>query len=95
MAPLVPWFAWCMLPLSLANVLIGHLLARERFQAVPWLLLVAIGYGVALWARQDAFRSVPEADGFRMVVATLGVFSLLLLLIAAWFTWGSHREDKH
>lgn len=92
MAPLVPWFAWSMLPLSLANVLIGHLLARERFQAVPWLLLVAAGYGVALWARQGAFREVDQATGFRMVVLTLGVFSLLLLLVAAWFTWGRRRE---
>jgi O-antigen/teichoic acid export membrane protein len=92
MAPLVPWFAWCMLPLSLANVVIGHLLARERFQAVPWLLLVAAGYGVALWARQSAFRAVDQATGFRMVVLTLGAFSLLLLLVAAWFTWGNRRE---
>jgi len=87
MAPLVPWFAWCMLPLSLANVLIGHLLARERFQAVPWLLLVAAGYGVALWTRQADFQAVEQAVGFRMVVRTLGVFSLLLFLVAAWFTW--------
>ena len=28
--PLVPWFAWSLLPLILANVLIGNLLARER-----------------------------------------------------------------
>jgi len=95
MAPLVPWFAWCMLPLSLANVLIGHLLARERFQAVPWLLLVAAGYGIALWARQDAFRMVDQASGFRMVVLTLGASSLLLLLVSAWFTWGSPREIRH
>jgi O-antigen/teichoic acid export membrane protein len=87
MAPLVPWFAWCMLPLSLANVLIGHLLARERFEAVPWLLVVAVGYGVTLWARQDAFRAAEQATGFRMVVMTLGFFSLLLLAVAAWFTW--------
>ncbi len=47
-APLVPWFAWCMLPLTLSNVLISSLMARSRFAAVPWLVLVAIGYGVAL-----------------------------------------------
>jgi hypothetical protein len=52
-APLVPWFAWCLLPLILANVLINNLLARQRFQIVPWLLAVAIGYGAVLGALKD------------------------------------------
>jgi len=91
-APLVPWFAWCMLPLTLANVLIGNLLARERFAAVPWLVLVAAGYGAALMGQAGAFQAAVEAGGlfvaFKMVVRTIGVFSLLLLGVAAWFTWG-------
>ena len=93
MAPLVPWFAWCMLPLSLANVLIGNLLARERFRAVPWLVLTAVGYGVALWSRQAAFRAAPQDEAFRMVVMTLGTFSLLLLAVGAWFTWGDRERS--
>src|SRR5205823_8869020 len=32
--PLVPWFAWCMLPLTLATVLINALLARAQYRAV-------------------------------------------------------------
>lgn len=86
-APLVPWFGWCMLPLTLANVLIGNLLARGRFAAVPWLLLVALGYGVTLVLRVPAFRAAEQELAFRMVIQTLGAFSLLLLTVAAWFTW--------
>ena len=43
-APLVPWFVWAQIPLALANVLIQNLLARGRFAATPWLILVPILY---------------------------------------------------
>jgi O-antigen/teichoic acid export membrane protein len=87
-APLVPWFAWCMLPLTLANVLIGNLLARERFDSVPWLVVVAAAYGAALMMRAEVFQQAPQFQAFKMVVQTIGVFSFLLLSVAAWFTWG-------
>ncbi len=77
-APLVPWFAWCFLPLTLANVLINNLLARQHFEVVPWLLVVAVGYGCALMYFHQSFLSV---------VQTLGAFSLLQLTVATWFTW--------
>jgi O-antigen/teichoic acid export membrane protein len=85
-APLVPWFAWCMLPLTLANVLIGSLLARARYEAVPWLLLVAAGYGMTL-LYLPRFVAAGQPRAFAMVVQTLGGFSLLLLAVAAWFAW--------
>ena len=90
-APLVPWFAWSLVPLILANVLLSNLLARERFAVVPWAVLVAVGYGTALailkprllqMAEMDAFR-----DAFRTVIQTLGAFSLLLLGVIARFTF--------
>ena len=31
-APLVPWFAWALLPLTVANVLVQNILARGRFK---------------------------------------------------------------
>ncbi len=93
-APLVPWFVWCMLPLTLANVMVGNLLAQERFAAVPWLLLVAVGYGLALWLRVPAFKEAEQAAAFKMVVQTLGVFSLLLVAVAAWFTWKPTRKER-
>ncbi len=74
---LVPWFAWCMLPLAVANVLINNLLARERYAAVPWLVAVAVGYGVTLRYMHDSFTSV---------IKTLGAFGLLLVAVCVVFT---------
>lgn len=76
--PLMPWFAWSVVPLVLANVLINDLMARSRFVASPWLALVAAGYGVTL-----AFHH----DSFKQVILILGGFNTLLLLVAAYFTW--------
>jgi O-antigen/teichoic acid export membrane protein len=78
-ADLLPWFAWSMVPLALANVLINNLLARERFAIVPGLVVLAVGYGLSLANYHDTFL---------VVVRTLGSFNLLALALAAWFTWG-------
>jgi O-antigen/teichoic acid export membrane protein len=92
-SPLVPWFAWCMLPLTLSMVLINSLMARSKFSAVPWLVLVAIGYGVALALVGRHAGSLPDTQaGLRMMIQTLGVFNLLLLGVCAWFTWGKFRR---
>jgi O-antigen/teichoic acid export membrane protein len=76
--PLVPWFAWCMLPLTLSNVLINSLMARGRFAAVPWLVAVAVGYGVALYFHHGSFQAV---------IGTLGIFGLLMVTVCVLFTW--------
>jgi len=47
-APLVRWFALSMVPLAIGNVLLNDLLARNRFRVVPWLLVVVVGYCLAL-----------------------------------------------
>lgn len=115
-SPLVPWFVWCMLPVTLATVLINNLLARQRYAVVPWLLLIAVSYGIALWWRAQAAQQTEAIQALKMlrlmgetqplylglanaiqgavlfpafatVVRTLGFFSLLLLAVAAWFTW--------
>lgn len=78
--PLVPWFAWCMLPLTLSTVLINSLMARSRFAAVPWLVAVAVGYGVTLYLRHDTFLTV---------IHTIGLFGLILLAVCVWFSF--HR----
>jgi O-antigen/teichoic acid export membrane protein len=85
--PLVPWFAWCLLPLILANVLIGNLLARERFDMVPWLVLVAAGYGLALALWKPHLLAMEQFQAFRTIIQTLGVSNLLLLGVALRFTW--------
>ncbi len=95
-APLVPWFAWGMLPLTLSCVLINSLMARARFAAVPWLVLVAVGYGVALAVVGHRAGNLADTQaGLRMMIQTLGAFNLLLLGVCAWFTWhGAGREKK-
>jgi len=90
--PLVPWFAWCLLPLILANVLISNLLARERFAVVPWAVLIAAGYGAALGMVKPKLLQMEVMTAFRTVIQTLGTFSLLLLCAAALFTWRDKRQ---
>ncbi|HEY5345329.1 MAG TPA: oligosaccharide flippase family protein [Verrucomicrobiae bacterium] len=88
-SPLVPWFAWCMLPLTLSYVLINSLMARSKFSAVPWLVLVAIAYGVALTIVGGHARTLADTQtGLRLMIQTLGAFNLLLFGVCAWFTWG-------
>jgi hypothetical protein len=76
---LLPWYAWAVVPLSLANVLLNNLLARSHFKVVPLLCVLAVGYGFAL----SRFHDTPV-----MVIKTLGVGNLLLLAVCAYCTWG-------
>jgi O-antigen/teichoic acid export membrane protein len=85
-AILVPWFMWAMLPVTLANVLIGSLMARGRFECVPWLMAVAAGYVVAIVMVCQRAAAMDHFAAFKLVVQTLGVSSLLLLGVSAWFT---------
>ena len=76
--PLVPWFAWAMLPLTLSNVLINSLMARGRFVAVPCLVLVAVCYGVTLYFHHGSAYQV---------IGTLGTFGSLMVGVCVLFTW--------
>jgi O-antigen/teichoic acid export membrane protein len=79
---LLPWYAAAMVPLALANVLVNDLLARNRFGVVPWMVLLAVAYGLALpWVLGHYHR-------LEAVLQTLGAFNLLLFGICAWFAWG-------
>jgi O-antigen/teichoic acid export membrane protein len=79
---LVPWYAWAVVPLSLANVLLNNLLARGLFKVVPALCVLAVGYAFAL----SRFHDTPV-----MVIKTLGVGNLVLLAVCAWYTWGTEK----
>jgi len=81
----LPWYAWAMVPLALANVLINNLLARSQFRIVPVLVLLATAYGLALTQFHNTLV---------MVLQTLGGFNLLLLAVCAWFTWGGKAGTK-
>jgi hypothetical protein len=77
---------WAIFPVTVANVLIGNLLAREQWNVVPWLAAAAIGYGFSLhyYLRSPALAPI---EAFGIVIRILGGFSLLLLAIATFFTW--------
>jgi O-antigen/teichoic acid export membrane protein len=75
---LLPWYAGGILPLALANVLINHLLAHAQFRIVPALVLLAGGYAFALTRCHDTFVNVLQV---------FAVSNLVLLALAAWFTW--------
>jgi hypothetical protein len=82
-----------MLPLTLSMVLVNSLMAKSRFAAVPWLVLVASGYGVGLMMVGRHAGSLADTQaGLRMMIQTLGVFNLLLLGVCALFTWGKFAK---
>jgi len=80
--PLIPLFAWSMVPLALANVLLNSLMAHSRFEVVPPLVLVAVGYWIALHYYHDSFK---------IIIQTLGWFNLLFLAVCLWFAWRSRE----
>src|SRR5208282_2395845 len=82
-ASVLPWYAWAMVPLSLAYALVNNLLARSQFRIVPVLLLLAAAYAVALTQFHGTLITV---------LKTLGAFNLLLLSASAWFTLRSPKS---
>ncbi|HNR71376.1 MAG TPA: hypothetical protein PLV05_05425 [Verrucomicrobiota bacterium] len=78
-ATLLPWYAWAVVPLAMANVLLNHLLAHSRFKVVPALCALVVVYVAAL----TQFHDSPVT-----IIKTLTVCNTLLLLICAWYTWG-------
>ena len=82
-AVLLPWYAWAVVPLAVANVLLNNLLARSQFKVVPALCVLALSYAFAL----SRFHHTPV-----MVIQTLGAGNLLLLAVCAWYTWGPGKS---
>lgn len=82
---LMPLFAWAMVPLAMGNVLLNNLNAHSYFKPVPWLVALAVGYGLVL----TNFHS-----SFKMVIETLAVFNLLYLAIVGLFTWQHHQHER-
>jgi O-antigen/teichoic acid export membrane protein len=79
-AAILPWYAGAMVPMALANVLLNNLLGRSDFRIVPPLCILAIGYAFALTRFHDSLITV---------LKTIGLAGIVLLIISAWFTWGS------
>jgi O-antigen/teichoic acid export membrane protein len=88
-APLIPWFTWCILPLTLSNVLVNNLLARQRYGVVPWLVVVAAAYCTTLWCSLK-YAWLPL--NHLTVIKTLGAFATLFLLVCVVFTLLDRRK---
>ncbi len=77
-APLVPVYVWCLVPLTLANVLLNNLLARRRYAVVIPMLVVVAGYWVAL----RRFNETPQ-----QIIFTMGAAATAAFLVTAFYTW--------
>lgn len=84
-APLVPWFAWAMLLLTLAWIYLNDLFARARFAVTPWVLGIALAYVGTLWLCRSHLLSMEVGAAYRLGVQILGAFNLLMLVVAAIF----------
>jgi O-antigen/teichoic acid export membrane protein len=77
--PLIPYFIWGMLPLALGNVFVAALMAKEQYRAVPWLVGIALLYGLTLaW-----LANAVEPPSAQAIILTLGGFNLVFLGTAA------------
>ena len=81
---ILPWYAGAMVPLALANVMVNDLMARGRYKIVPFLVLLAMFYGLALTQYHDSFETV---------LKILCVFTSACFLICVWFTWGAKGKE--
>jgi O-antigen/teichoic acid export membrane protein len=79
---LLPWYAWAVVPLALANVLLNNLLAHSHFKVVPALCVLVVAYAFAL----TQFHDTPVT-----IIKTLTVCNSLLLAVCAWYTWGAGK----
>jgi O-antigen/teichoic acid export membrane protein len=91
-APLVPWFAWGILILSMAYVLVTNLLAREKFAIVPWLVVIALAYGATLYGVRGSLVHMEPLIAFRRVIQILSVYSAVILLVSMRFTWPRKQQ---
>jgi O-antigen/teichoic acid export membrane protein len=84
-APLIRWFMWAMVPVTIYNVLVNNLIARERYAIVPWAAILPIGYAVTLYLFLERTHLPPFAT-FQRVIQILLFFSTTLMLISIYYS---------
>lgn len=84
-APLIRWFMWAMVPVTLYNVLINNLIARERYAIVPLAAILPIAYAFTLSIYLGRTHEPPFV-AFKHVIQILLAFSTLLMAVAAYYT---------
>jgi uncharacterized membrane protein len=93
-APLVPWLVWAMLAYALANVLVSNLIARSRWDVVPWVVLVAVAYVVAFRSLVPWLLQQSPTGAYQAVALLVGGANALLLVIAILLTRYSPRQPR-
>ena len=91
-APLVPWFVWAMVPLTLGAVLSNNLIARGRYGIAYALAIVCAGYAITLWLCAPELAAKTPAGSFEVqsyigVAKILGTANLIFLAVSGFFTW--------
>ena len=87
---LIPWYATAMIPLGMANVLVSDLMARKRFKVVPLMVALTVGYGFA-----QPFMIHHFPGSMKVILQTLGVFTTLLFILCAFFTWAPNSKKQN
>ncbi len=83
---LIPWYTGAMIPLAMSNVMVNDLLARSKFQVVPFMIILAVGYGLTMPFMLSHFHRL------QVPLQTLAFFNLLLFGVCALFTWGKFAK---
>jgi len=91
-APLIPWFMWAMIPITMYNVLVNNLIARERYGIIPFAALLPIAYAITLHLFLSHNTLEPFA-AFKRVIQILMAFSSTLLAISIWFSLRASSAD--
>jgi O-antigen/teichoic acid export membrane protein len=87
---LIPWYAGAMVPLGMATVMVNDLMARAKFQVVPYMVALAIAYGLAMPYMLSHFPGRLEVP-----LQTVGFFNLLLFGVCAIFSWGKFAQKRN
>ena len=86
---LIPWYAAAMVPLGMATVMVNDLLARGKFQVVPFMVGLAVADGLAMPYMLSHYPGRLEVP-----LQTVGVFNFLLFGVCALFTWGKFGKKN-
>ena len=89
---LIPWFMWAMIPVTMYNVLINSLIARERYGIMFFAAGLPIAYAFTLHYFLS-HTTLPPFEAFKAVIQILMGFSSALLAVSIYFSLRASRED--
>jgi hypothetical protein len=87
---LIPWYAAAMVPLGMSTVMVNDLLARAKYQVVPFMVALAVADGFTMPYMLSHYHD----RGLVVPLQTIGVFNFLLFCVCAFFTWGKFAQKS-